>query len=116
MTDELPTDSAKLTARPDTARESLLADELGITRRGEPPSVLLVERLTRWRYFRNVLLALMGLYGGATIGCNLGAPAMGIDHRQSVMAVWQLGVAGGVVGGVRAGVCARGGGRPLTRL
>src|SRR5207249_2481779 len=107
MTDELPTDSDRLTVRPGGGREGLLPDEVGPTDGVGPLSVLLVEGRTRWRYVRNVLLALIGLYGGATIGCNLGAPAMGIEHSQSVMAVWQLGVAGGIVGGLGLVLTAR---------
>lgn len=107
MTAELPTDSGKLTTLTDTGREGLPLDELALTSGARSLSVLLVEHATCWRYVRNMLLAIIGLYGGATLGCNLGAPAMGIEHRQSVMAVWQLAFAGGLIGGLGLVITAR---------
>lgn len=82
-------------------------DELDMTSGGRSLEVSLLERRTWWRHVRNVLLALIGLYGGATIGCNLGAPAMGVTHRASVTAVWQLTAIGGVIGGIGLAITAR---------
>lgn len=108
MTEGLPADAGNVTAEPaEEARGQGLPGAVSSQGDELARRVLLVERGGWWRVVRNVLLALLGLYGGATLGCNLGAPAMGIEHRQTIIAVWQFGVAGGIIGGVGLAITAR---------